>query len=106
MIIEQSSAAVDQYEHRMRQGVLLLLNCPEFMVFGINLSSWKIGHKFMGIKLIPEGPHYIYYSLQDEDYALKQGFFINVDKQSLVHVRKWNKELQDFVALKEEDEKN
>jgi A1 cistron-splicing factor AAR2 len=93
-----------QYEYRMQTGVLLLLNSPKQMDFGIDLSTWTIGEKFMGIKLIPFGTHFINYSLKDEGYLMKQGFFINVSKDSLIHVRKWNPELQDFTLLKEEEE--
>jgi A1 cistron-splicing factor AAR2 len=94
------------YNFRMSSGVLLLLGCPEFMQFGIDNSRWKIGPKFMGIKLIPLGPHYINYALKDEDYAIKQGFFIEVSKSKLVHIRKWDKELEEFVMIKEENEKS
>jgi len=94
------------YNLRMSSGVLLLLNCPSLMQFGIDYSRWKIGEKFMGIKLIPIGAHYISYSLSDEDYAIKQGFFININKNMLIHIRKWDNELEDFIILKEEDEKN
>lgn len=36
---------------------------------------------FKGIKLIPFGAHYIYYSLKDEDYAQRMGFFIYIQKK-------------------------
>lgn len=106
MIIERNNAAINLYEQRMKTGVLLLLNCPELMIFGIDTSSWKIGDKFMGIKNIPDGAHYIYYSLRDEEYAVKQSLFIHVSEETKVHVRKWDSEIQDFLVLKEEDEKN
>lgn len=94
------------YSLRLASGVILLLNCPSFMQFGMDNSRWRIGQKFMGIKLIPYGSHYISYSLSEEDYAIKQGFFIEVNKNKLIHIRKWDNELEDFVILKEEDEKN
>jgi A1 cistron-splicing factor AAR2 len=98
--------AKSQYVYRIQTGVLLLLNCPKFMNFGIDLSMWTIGEKFMGIKLIPEGTHFIYYTLKDEDYGLKQGFFININKDSKIHIRKYNEELQDFTSLNEEEDTN
>lgn len=96
------------YDLRMTSGVLLLLNCPKFMDFGIDFSSWTIGDKFMGIKHITPGPHFIYYSTKDENYMFKQGFFIDIatDNKNKIHIRKWNPEIGDFVNLKEEDEKN
>jgi len=80
-----------------------LLNSPEKMLFGIDNNSWKIGPKFMGIKLIPMGSHFVYYSLSDEDYAIKQGFCINVNSSTKVHIRKWDNDIQDFIHVKEED---
>lgn len=101
-----NNRAIDLYEHRIKTGVLLLLNCPELMIFGIDTFSWKIGSKFMGIKCIPDGTHYIYYSLQDEDHAIKQSFFIYISNEVKVYIRKWDNEVQDFLILKEEEEKN
>ena len=53
----------------------------------------------------------MYYSLEDENHAARMGFFINVVPKSQlakatdnVVVRKWDKELQNFVALCEQDE--
>jgi A1 cistron-splicing factor AAR2 len=95
-----------QYEYRMQTGILLLLNSPKHMNFGIDLSVWTIGDKFMGIKLTPLGSHFINYSLKDEGYQMKQGFFINVCKDNLIHIRKWNTETQDFETLKDEEDEN
>ena len=75
------------YEIRMNTGVLLLLNSPKLMQFGVDLCQWTIGEKFMGIKLIPLGSHFISYALNDEKYQIKQGFFINVNKENKNHVR-------------------
>ena len=94
------------YENRINTGVLLLLNSPSFMKFGIDMSEWTIGAKFMGIKLIPKGIHYISFSLKDEDYQMKQGFFINITSNSLHVVRKWSEKAQAFLPLKEEDDVN
>jgi A1 cistron-splicing factor AAR2 len=94
-------------EYRLQSGSLLLLNCPTFMQFGIDYSSWTVGDKFKGIKLIPDGPHFIHYSLKEEEYSFKQGFFIHVSQKNKIHIRKWDNEIKDFVSLKsEEDEKN
>jgi A1 cistron-splicing factor AAR2 len=63
---------------REKTGTLLLLNSPEEMEFGIDNQCWKIGKKFKGVKLIPEGAHYVHYSLKDEEYANKISFFIYI----------------------------
>lgn len=49
--------------HQM--GVLLLLDSPEFLEFGIDNITWQVGTKFKGIKLIPLGTHIIAYSLKN-----------------------------------------
>jgi A1 cistron-splicing factor AAR2 len=101
------SRSIYNLEYRLQSGVLLLLNCPGFMQFGIDYSSWTIGDKFKGIKLIPDGAHFIYYSLKEEEYSFKQGFFIYVGGKNKIHIRTWDNEIKDFVALKnEEDEKS
>jgi len=58
------------------QGVLLLLDSPEGLEFGIDNISWKIGVKFKGVKMIPLGVHIIAYSLQSENNMFKISKFI------------------------------
>ena len=94
------------YDKRMQLGVILLLNVPSQMKFGIDMSEWTIGAKFMGIKLVPLGVHYISFALKDEDYQSKQGVFVSLTKKEKNIVRAWSEEYQTFVALKEEEEKN
>ena len=79
---------------------------PPSMQFGIDNQYWETGPLFKGVKLIPPGSHYVYFSLKDEDYQNRMGFFIHIsvngeDKQEVV-VRRWNPEEQLFD--KEPDE--
>ena len=76
------------------------------MNFGIDLSEWTIGDKFLGIKLIPLGVHIITFSLENEKYNQKQFFFISIKKEKLNIIRKWSEEYQFFIPLNEEDDKN
>ncbi len=69
---EAANKLVDEW------GVLLLLNTPKDMQFGIDHQSWQVGTKFKGIKLLPPGPHYVHYALHDEVYMAKLGFFVYV----------------------------
>lgn len=94
------------YEARLTLGTILLIDCPELMDFGIDNQIWRVGPKFMGINMIPHGPHYIYYSLKDENYQIRQGFFIFVDDKNKNFIKKWNKGSQDFVILKPEEKEN
>ena len=97
------------YENRQKLGVLLLLNSPKKMQFGIDLSQWVIGDKFMGIKLIPIGVHYISFSLSEENNAFKQGFFIEIEdnkKKSKNIIREWSPKYETFIKLNDEMDKN
>ena len=97
------------YENRRNLGTLLLLNCPKKMQFGIDLSQWVIGEKFMGIKLIPIGIHYVSFSLSEENNAFKQGFFIEIEegknKQKNI-IREWSTKYETFVKINDEMNKN
>ena len=97
------------YKNRMNLGTLLLLNSPKKMQFGIDLSQWVIGEKFMGIKLIPIGIHYISFSLSEENNAFKQGFFIEIESgknKTRNIIREWSPKYQAFIRLSEETTKN
>lgn len=37
------------------------LEVPSGMEFGIDMMSWATGDKFKGIKMIPQGIHFVYY---------------------------------------------
>lgn len=41
---------------------LLFLEAPPNLEFGIDYNSWIIGPLFKGVKLIPPGLHFIYFS--------------------------------------------
>lgn len=42
-------------------GVLLCLDVPLGVEFGIDYMLWEVGEKFKGVKLIPPGIHYVFY---------------------------------------------
>ena len=99
-----------------QMGFLLLLNAPEGMQFGIDNQYWQTGPRFSGVKLIPPGSHFVYFSLKDEMHASRMGFFINIPKhqqlqeqmsdrerQEAVVVRVWDKQMQAFIRLPTED---
>lgn len=55
---------IDQNEARrmlLEGGTLLVLDVPEGTNFGIDLKSWETGDKFRGVKMIPEGVHFVYH---------------------------------------------
>ncbi|KAL4460384.1 hypothetical protein ABPG74_000135 [Tetrahymena malaccensis] len=85
-------------------GVLLLLDAPAGIEFGIDNTSWKVGNKFKGVKLIPPGAHLVHYSLKSEEHKFKLGFFIHIGKKKRVWVKKWNVEKEDFISLPTQEE--
>lgn len=42
-------------------GFFIFLDAPEGMEFGIDMKLWTTGDKFRGVKMIPPGPHYIFF---------------------------------------------
>uniref|UniRef100_A0A8R1DNV7 Protein AAR2 homolog n=1 Tax=Caenorhabditis japonica TaxID=281687 RepID=A0A8R1DNV7_CAEJA len=75
---------------------LLFLGFPSASEFGIDYKSWKTGEKFMGLKMIPPGVHFVYCSIKSSP---RIGFFHNFKAGEIV-VKKWNKQEETF-----EDEK-
>ncbi|XP_018569913.1 protein AAR2 homolog [Anoplophora glabripennis] len=73
-------------------GIFVFLEVPEGTEFGIDMKSWNTGEKFRGVKMIPPGLHYIFYSAVSDtgDTSPRTGFFHNF-KRSEVIVKKWDK---------------
>ncbi|CAB5176305.1 unnamed protein product [Rhizophagus irregularis] len=84
---------------------LLFLNAPEGMEFGIDNNCWKIGPKFKGVKLIPPGLHFVYYSTSDKSgtSGLKTGFFKFYDSKEIV-IKYWDCTLEDIKKDEPTDE--
>ncbi|XP_041373332.1 protein AAR2 homolog [Gigantopelta aegis] len=81
-----------------REGAMLIfLDVPEGTEFGIDYNSWNVGPSFRGIKMIPAGVHFIYYSACNStgQVAPRTGFFYNFQPHEIV-VRKWNKYNEDI----------
>lgn len=79
--------------------VFVLLNVPEETEFGIDLKSWNVGEKFRGIKMIPEGIHYIHYSAVNDyqECSFRSGFFYNFHRSEFV-VKKWDKQMEEISS--------
>ncbi|KAG0266080.1 a1-alpha2 repression [Mortierella polycephala] len=46
--------------------IILVLDAPPNQLeFGIDVNCWNTGPRFKGIKIIPPGPHFVYYSLHN-----------------------------------------
>ncbi|KAJ8321388.1 hypothetical protein KUTeg_001070 [Tegillarca granosa] len=82
---------MDQERAQMlfREGAtLIFLDVPQGTEFGIDYNSWTVCSEFKGVKMIPPGIHFIYYS-KNGDTAPRTGFFYNF-KQKEVVVKKWD----------------
>eukprot|EP01017_Pseudomicrothorax_dubius_P002582 TRINITY_DN10135_c0_g1_i2.p1 TRINITY_DN10135_c0_g1~~TRINITY_DN10135_c0_g1_i2.p1 ORF type:complete len:199 (+),score=41.25 TRINITY_DN10135_c0_g1_i2:54-650(+) len=83
--------------------ILLMLDAPEGLQFGIDNSAWEVGPKFKGVRGIPVGPHIVHYALKDEEYRFRISFFVHVGKGEVI-VRVWSPAAQDFVKFEDEEE--
>ncbi|VDM79072.1 unnamed protein product [Strongylus vulgaris] len=71
---------------------IILKDFPEGHEFGIDYKSWTVGPKFMGLKMIPAGVHFVYCSVKG---APRIGFFHNFISEEVV-VKKWDKQKETF----------
>ncbi|XP_017783525.1 PREDICTED: protein AAR2 homolog [Nicrophorus vespilloides] len=80
-------------------GTFVMLGVPEGTEFGIDMKSWNTGERFRGIKMIPPGIHYIFYSAVGSygEISPRVGFFHNFRKSELL-VKKWDKEKEDISS--------
>jgi A1 cistron-splicing factor AAR2 len=77
---------------------ILCLDVPKGTEFGIDNHSYIVGDKFKGVKLIPPGVHFVYYSASERHggaSAPRTSFFVNLKSQQVI-VRRWNTEHEDF----------
>ncbi|RHZ74108.1 hypothetical protein Glove_227g17 [Diversispora epigaea] len=84
---------------------LLFLNAPQGLEFGIDYNTWEIGPKFKGIKFIPPGLHFVYYSTKDifgGISGLRNGFFKFYESKEVL-IKEWDTSKED---LKEDPEQN
>lgn len=78
-------------------GTMVFMEVPPGTEFGIDLNSWNTGERFRGVKMIPPGVHFIYYSATNKegDTAPRTGFFHVFSKQEMV-AKKWDKRAEDI----------
>lgn len=91
----------------VKNGVtLLLLDVPQFTLVGIDTQIFSVGPVFKGIKMIPPGPHFIYYSSSNRvgnEFAPIVGFFIDACPSEVIS-RKWDPHEERLVKLSDEEE--
>ncbi|CAN7053374.1 hypothetical protein IGI04_028291 [Brassica rapa subsp. trilocularis] len=85
---------------------LLFLDVPQHTLIGIDTQMFTVGPAFKGIKMIPPGIHFVFYSSSTRDgkeFSPTIGFFIDV-APSQVLVRKWNQQEEWLAKVSEEEE--
>ncbi|XP_021737225.1 protein AAR2 homolog [Chenopodium quinoa] len=91
----------------VKQGsTLLFLDVPQYTLIGIDTQVFSAGPEFKGIKMIPPGVHFIFYSSSTKDgkeFSPIIGFFIETSPSEVV-VRKWNLEEERLVKVPDEEE--
>ncbi|EPB86982.1 hypothetical protein HMPREF1544_06200 [Mucor circinelloides 1006PhL] len=76
---------------------MLFMDAPPNLEFGIDYNAWTIGPLFKGVKLIPPGLHFIYFSTTSKEGAqgIRTGFFHFFESQEIL-VREWNPQIEDL----------
>ncbi|KAJ8442453.1 LOW QUALITY PROTEIN: hypothetical protein Cgig2_022336 [Carnegiea gigantea] len=85
---------------------LLLLDVPQGTLIGVDTQVFSVGPAFKGIKMIPPGVHFIFYSSSNRDgkeFSPIIGFFIETSPSEVV-VRKWNPQEERLIKVPEEEE--
>uniref|UniRef100_A0A915JH36 Protein AAR2 homolog n=1 Tax=Romanomermis culicivorax TaxID=13658 RepID=A0A915JH36_ROMCU len=86
---------------------LLFFDFPVGSEFGIDYSSWTTAEKFKGVKMIPPGIHFVYFSVVKlQQQSPRIGFFHNFEEKGIC-VKKWDakaEDLMDYTATLDEIE--
>ncbi|XP_064985493.1 uncharacterized protein LOC135625095 isoform X1 [Musa acuminata AAA Group] len=85
---------------------LLLLDVPQFTLFGIDTQMFSVGPMFKGMKMIPPGTHFIYYSpssKEGNEFSPTVGFFLTTHPAEVV-VRKWHHQEERLIKVSEDEE--
>uniref|UniRef100_A0A0E0P4W6 Protein AAR2 homolog n=1 Tax=Oryza rufipogon TaxID=4529 RepID=A0A0E0P4W6_ORYRU len=127
-----AAAAVDPEAatELVRKGAtLLLLDVPQRTLLGVDTQVFSVGPKFKGIKMVPPGPHFLYYcspnsygqnNLHEKphidyssticdpfrhanEFAPTVGFFLTTHPSEVI-VRKWHAQEERLIKLPEEEE--
>ncbi|RCH91253.1 a1-alpha2 repression [Rhizopus azygosporus] len=76
---------------------ILFLDAPPNLEFGIDYNAWIIGPLFKGVKMIPPGLHFIYFSSTSKEgvQGIRTGFFHFFESKEIL-VRVWNPQTEDL----------
>jgi A1 cistron-splicing factor AAR2 len=75
--------------------VIIVLHFPEEWNFGIDMTMWKVGPKFKGIRGVPRGIHFVYYSSPNEEWRAGNFHFFDKDEELVIY--KWDKNTESLI---------
>ena len=106
-ITEGEDIAPEVVEKLYREGSFYIVkDLPVKTEFGIDMKSWNTGDKFLGLKMIPGGVHYIYYNVVAKDGSVspRRGFFLHfVPGEVTVH--RYDQSTEEIVDDVSEEDK-
>lgn len=73
--------------------VLVILDVPPGVEFGIDCITYETGHKFKGLSMVPAGLHFIYHGSGMGD---RQGFFVMIENNVVV-VKSWDSSQEEIL---------
>lgn len=79
---------------------VIVVGIPSGIEFGIDLTTYKVGEMFRGIKMIPPGPHYIYTAAGDS--AHRVGFPHYFHPKEVI-IREWDAEKEELKNYNKDD---
>ncbi|KAI9991085.1 hypothetical protein PInf_018706 [Phytophthora infestans] len=77
-------------------GFLVCLDVPAATEFGVDYEVFRTGPEFQGVKFLPLGIHFVLYRSRDQEHGIRQGFFVNVERNAQVIVREWSLEKEEL----------
>ncbi|KAL7993541.1 putative A1 cistron-splicing factor, AAR2, AAR2 domain superfamily [Plasmopara halstedii] len=83
-------------------GFLVCLNVPPATEFGIDYEVFRTGSKFLGVKFLPLGIHFVVFRSREQEHGIRQGFFVNIERHSQVIVREWSVEKEELGSPQRE----
>jgi len=86
---------------------LFLLDVPINTEIGVDMNSWHTGPNFKGIKMIPPGVHFIYWSSVSKEgqVAPRSGFFHEFHPKEVM-VKRYNPSNESFDDVHDQEEVN
>lgn len=77
---------------------LILLDVPAGTEIGIDLHSWRTGNEFRGIKMIPSGIHFVYWSSVSKEGSIgpRTGFFHNFTQKEIL-AKRFDAQKEQFI---------